>query len=257
MIMMISKYSLERGDIMHNIGYRIRLPSEPNLCENFIKRYSEYFKTFELKVSEEILCDSILQNIIYCTEKYGISFWSFHVFKDALYNEESYYKTTKFCELLEKQKTFFKFSLITHFVDDSYYFIPKMQGNNYEIVLENVEVESGIIEYMTALKQFAIKYNVKICLDLGHLLYSSKNCNINILEWLLQDEWWINNIVEFHIHDYNSQKCHLNIGTGLLKYQKIDLFLQNFKQPFLIIETKIHDLSSEGVSEKQLLEEML
>lgn len=242
---------------MHNIGYRIRLPSEQTLCENFIKRYSEYFKTFELKVSDDILCDSILQNIIHCTEKYNIDLWSFHIFKDALYNQESYYKTIKFCELLEKQQSISKYLLITHFINDSCSFVPNLEGNNYAIVLENVEVESDVIEYMTSLKQFAIKYNVKICLDLGHLLYSSQNCNINILEWLLQDEWWINNIVEFHIHDYNSQKCHLNIGTGCLKTQKIDLFLRAFKQASLIIETKIHDLSSDGVKEKQILEEML
>lgn len=242
---------------MRNIGYRIQLPSEQNLCENFIRRYSEYFNIFELKVSDNILCNSVLQNIINCTEKYDIADFSFHIFKDAFYNQESYCKTIRFCECLEKVKTVSKYLLITHFISDSNDYFPKLKGNNYEFVLENVEIETDIIEYMIKLKQFAIKYNIKICLDLGHLLYSSQNCDINILEWLLKDEWWFNNIVEFHLHDYNLEKCHLNIGTGLLKTQNIASFLQPFKRIPIIIETKIKDLSLDGVREKKVLERMV
>ena len=62
---------------MRNIGYRIRLPTELNEQKEFIIRYSCYFNTFEVKVKDNIICKSCINNIVMLAKRYLITVPSF------------------------------------------------------------------------------------------------------------------------------------------------------------------------------------
>ena len=102
--------------------------------------------------------------------------------------------------------------------------------------------------------------NAKVCLDLGHLLFSIFKCGENepqILGMIANDISWINNIVEFHLHDFDSQKCHLNICKGNMNFELIAPFINTFSSIPIILETTIEDLSVQGVTEVKFVKEVL
>ncbi len=248
---------------MRDMGYRIRLPSELTEQEEFISRYSNYFNTFEVKVKDNITSASCVQNIMTLAKKYLVTIPSFHIIKDALYNQQSLEKSKIFFQALEKAESDLPIVLVTHYIPKKEYNseLPKQIGNsNFILALENIEVDEDVLDYLDGLKYAATTLGAKICLDIGHLLYSVSKCEENetyILGKIANDVWWKENIVEFHLHDFDSQGCHLNIGRGNINLRLIASFINIFPNARIIFETTIDDLSVQGVAEVKMFEEEL
>lgn len=247
---------------MYKIGYRIKLPAQSEMQEAFIARYSTLFDTFELKVTDDILCANSIENIISLTNSYNIPNYSFHLFKDAMYNEQSFSKTIEFLSYLSKSRLNYNTALVTHYISDDMLNISRLSSltslENACLCIENIEVFEELFEYLESLKATAILLGCNVCLDIGHLCFSAVRCNIAILqviEYLENDYWWKSNIKEIHLHDYNSEKCHLNIGKGFLNFSYFKSFLR-YEWP-IILETKINDLSKEGIEELEFTKEGL
>lgn len=248
---------------MRDIGYRIRLPSELTEQEEFISRYSRYFNTFEVKVKDNITSTSCMHNIMALTRNYLATPPSFHIIKDALYNHQSFEKSKIFFQALREAENDLPIILVTHYLPKKMYYseLPKHVGDsNYILALENIEVDEDISDYLYDLKCATMTLDAKVCLDLGHLLYSIFKCGENeahVLEKISNDVWWRENIVEFHLHDFNSQGCHLNIGRGNINLRLIASFINIFPDARIIFETTIDDLSVQGVVEVKMLKEEL
>lgn len=239
---------------MYKIGYRIKLHSQKELQEEFLARYSTLFDTFELKVTNDILCADCMENIINLTETLNIPHYSFHLFKDAMYNEQSLLKTIDLYSSIFNCKRKENLVLVTHYISNDFLDFSNIKLLTYlpnaYLCLENVEVYEGLFEYLENLKCAAIRLKCEICLDFGHLFFSAQKCNISlsiIMEYLEEDIWWKMHIKEIHLHDYNSEKCHLNIGQGFLDLKLVSAFVKD-EWP-IILETKISDLSTEGCLE--------
>lgn len=247
---------------MYKIGYRIKLPADENIQKIFLSRYSTLFNTFELKITNDILCASSMENIIYSTKFFNINNYSFHLFKDVFYNDEAYSKTMELLLLLSRLNYKQNLILVTHCLEDNLLNIDLINElfkfNNYTFCIENIEVYEELFEYLEKLKSLVERLNCYICLDIGHLLFSAKKCNIkpsDVIEYISLDSWWKQKIKEIHLHDFNNQKCHLNIGTGELNFQDITPIL-NDNIP-IILETRIKDLSKDGIEEFKYTKERL
>jgi endonuclease IV len=125
--------------------------------------------------------------------------------------------------------------------------------NGAILTVENVEVQDVPFYYMDELQLFAMENNFKVCLDIPHLFLSVKRVGLTqrqALEYLIRDDWWKENIVELHLHDFNDKKCHLNLGEGELDFEVLKELLNYFGEECpLIVETTVQDLEIQGVSE--------
>ncbi len=248
---------------MRNIGYRIRLPTELKKQCEFISRYAYYFDTFEVKVKDNINYTSCIENIVMLAKNYLITVPSFHLVKDMLYNQVSMEKSKVFVSNLRKLAKDMPIILVTHYIPEKEYsrvLSENINNTNFTLAIENIEVTENLSKYLDDLKKSAMDLNAKVCLDLGHLLFSIFKCGENepqILGMIANDIWWINNIVEFHLHDFDSQKCHLNIGKGNMNFELIAPFINTFSSIPIILETTIEDLSVQGVTEVKFVKEVL
>lgn len=248
---------------MRNIGYRIRLPTELNEQKEFISRYSCYFNTFEVKVKDNIICKSCINNIVMLAKKYLITVPSFHIIKDALYNQISLEKSKIFIKNLKEVESDLPIVLVTHYLPKKVYnseFSKEINNSNFILALENIEVNEDILDYLDGLKYTATILGAKVCLDIGHLLFSIYKCKENetqILGKIANDTWWKENVVEIHLHDFDLQGCHLNIGKGNIDFRLIAPFINIFPDVSIILETTIDDLSVQGIAEVEMLIEVL
>lgn len=247
---------------MYKIGYRIKLPAQKDMQEAFLARYSTLYNTFELKVNDDILCADCVESIISLTQAYNIPYYSFHLLKDVMYDEQSFAKTIEFLSYLSNCEVKSNIALVTHYISDDTLDISKLISltafENTCLCIENIEVFECLFEYLDALKKMVILLNCNVCLDIGHLFFSAVRCNIPIMQlinFLDKDIWWKSHIREIHLHDYNSEKCHLNIGKGLLDFSYLKSFLRE-NWP-IILETKINDLSKDGIIELKYTKEGL
>lgn len=248
---------------MRNIGYRIRLPTKLNEQEEFISRYSCYFNTFEVKVKDNIICTSCIKNIVMLTKRYLITVPSFHIIKDALYNQISLEKSKIFIKALKEIESDLPIFLVTHYLPKKVYnseLSKEINNSNFILALENIEVNEDILDYLDGLKCTAAILGAKVCLDIGHLLFSISKCKENetqILGKIANDTWWKENVVEIHLHDFDLQGCHLNIGKGNIDFRLIAPFINLFPNVSIILETTIDDLSVQGIAEVETLIEEL
>lgn len=247
---------------MYKIGYRIKLPKDEKMQELFLSRYSTLFNTFELKITNDILCASSIENIVYLTNMFNIENYSFHLFKNAFYSDEVYSKTSELLMLLSRLNSKQNLILVTHCLEDKLLNIDLinelLKFNNYIFCIENIEVYEGLFEYLEKLKGLVERLNCYVCLDIGHLFFSATRCNekiSDVIKYISLDPWWKRKIKEIHLHDFNYQRCHLNIGTGEIDLNDIMPIL-NDKVP-IILETKIKDLSKDGIEEFEYTKERL
>ena len=100
-----------------------------------------------------------------------------------------------------------------------------------------------------------------VCLDIGHLFYSALKSEVplqHLIEYFAGDDWWRTNVIEFHLHDYNEERCHLNLGSGLMNWEVLRKFLKLFDDTCpIIIETTVEDLSVQGIQEVEFLKERI
>lgn len=246
---------------MRKIGYRVKPQSQ--YLKDFIAKYVLYFDTMEIKIHDDMLHTSCVEHIIHSSYDAGIMNLSFHIPKKALYDKEHFDNTITF---LNKFSPFSNNVLVTHFYpnmeNDNMYIeeiISRIKPEKVILTIENVEVFEDLMTYLTCMKEFASHWNLMICLDIGHLMYSAIQCNIslqNVVRYFSEDLWWKEHVVEIHMHETNELSCHLNIGCGIIDYSIICQLFKYFNDSCpIILETTIEDLSVQGVSEVQKLRE--
>ena len=247
---------------MRNIGYRVRIRKE--WVVEFINKYATFFNIVEVKLDGEIMQDLYASDFVDFCNMRGIKRVSFHLPKRAFKDEN---ECARICDFMMDMKLATDAILVTHFYENSveaenYAFaISKMAKDKaLTVAVENVEIRPNLFFditnpffYMDELKSFAVANNFKVCLDIAHLFFSASNAQISqeeMLEYLKRDEWWKENVVELHLHDFNAKKCHLNIGEGLLDFDVLRELLEYFGEECpVIIETTIQDLGIQGVAE--------
>lgn len=133
------------------------------------------------------------------------------------------------------------------------------------LLLENI-VE-GSIEYLNKIDELLYNLNnnnvenIKFCLDVGHLFFGCYKIGIEqskILEELKKCKNIVLNIKEIHLHDFNDQTDHLNIGKGMLNFIEIRNFiLKNEINCPVIIESTMKDPNNDGCAQIKLVSQIL
>lgn len=240
---------------MRNVGYRIRIRRE--WVVEFIKKYATLFNTVEVKLSDGIMQDLYPSDFVDFCNMHGIKKVSFHLPKRAFKDSD---ECAEVCDFIMDMRVATDTTLVTHYYDSSVeaenhaFAISKAaKDKGITVAIENVEVQDVPFYYMDELQLFAMENNFKVCLDIPHLFLSVKRVGLTqrqALEYLIRDDWWKENIVELHLHDFNDKKCHLNLGEGELDFEVLKELLNYFGEECpLIIETTVQDLEIQGVSE--------
>ncbi len=248
---------------MRNYGYRVKI--NPNFLTNFFAFYKEHLNSLEIKLTNDMLHASCMEHIIKISKTYDFAHLSFHAPKKAFYMEED---CKSFLLFLNSKNEFNENIFVTHFylnipykVDYITSLVKKANERKVKLAIENVEVENGLFNYLMQLKKFAIQYNINVCIDIGHLLYSSNKCNIQNKDLILffeKDKWWFENVIEIHMHDFNNSNCHLNIGKGITNFDDVTHLIATFETSCpIILETTVNDLSTQGVYEILTLKERI
>lgn len=249
--------------MVRNFGYRVKI--NPNFLTEFFTFYQKYLSSLEIKLTNDMLYAPCMEHIIRISTVYEFEHISFHAPKKAFYMESDYNLSLLF---LNSNNEFNGNIFVIHFYSDIPYktdyitsIVEKAKSKNVKIAVENVEIESNLLCYLTQLKNFVTQYNTKVCLDIGHLLYSANKCNIQneeLISFFQNDIWWFENVVEIHMHDFNNAECHLNIGNGLINFDDIMHLLTTFEVSCpIILETTVRDLTTQGVQEILTLKERI
>ena len=249
--------------MMRNFGYRVKI--NPNFLTEFFTFYKKCLNSLEIKLTNDMLHAPCMEHIIRISTAYEFEHLSFHAPKKAFYTESDYNLSLLF---LNSNNEFSGNIFVTHFYSDIPYktdyitsIVKNAKTQNVKVAVENVEVKINLFDYLTQLKNFVTQYNTKVCLDIGHLLYSANKCNIQneeLISFFQNDIWWFENVVEIHMHDFNNVECHLNIGNGITNFDDIIHLLAIFKASCpIILETTVSDLSTQGVHEILTLKERI
>ncbi len=215
-------------DDFENPSYDINLPSH-----------------IELKVNKFLLNDYNLKKIIQFLSENNIKF-SFHLPKSLLYDKSDFNTTMKFIKFLSKIKYTNTIHLIFHFKDTPLIKEKKLNKlfslapENCIFLLENIvtHYDDQFINDLQNFFNLYENYNIKFCLDIGHLLFSKKFFNIsdksiNILLKNVKSK-----IFEFHIHNFNESKDHLMFHSYDQIFEFFNLiYLLNSNCP-IILESK-------------------
>lgn len=229
---------------MNNIGFRVKLNDYINdkyKLEYFLDLYFSKYNIMEIKVNNSLINSA---NLDYLLSKLDNKDVSYHISKSFLKEP-----TENDRILIEALSGSERYCLITHIPDniDSYRLdhINSNLPKNIKILCENPNYfESQIyIDYIIDFYKIIEKYDsIRGCLDLGHLFYNQlKTNNKNYLERLLKYIKF-NCIDEYHIHDFDINGDHKQIGKGLLDIEyinhKIGHLLYDSR---IILETNIDD----------------
>ena len=248
---------------MRKIGYRVK--PQTQYLKDFVAKYALFFDTMEIKVHNDMLHTPCVEHIIHSFYDAGIENLSFHIPKKALYDKEHYNNTITF---LDKFSPFCNNVLVTHLYPNMEYdgifikgIIGRIESEKVVLAIENVEVYENLMSYLTCIKEFVSHWNLMVCLDVGHFLYSVIKCNMSlqsVVKFFNEDVWWKEHVVEIHMHETNESQCHLNIGCGIIDYSTICQLFKCFRDSCpVILETTIEDLSIQGVKEVQKLRKEL
>lgn len=242
-------------DMKHNFGYRVKLNAMH--MHAFVEKYATYFETLEIKVNEETVYKIGMNNMLQTLSLTGIDCYSFHLPKKTFYSLTDFNITTDALNDIWGNR---KIKLVTHFYDAcevkreyvNCVLNETLRRNNI-LLIENVETVENLFEYLNSLKSFARHHNIQVCLDIGHLMYSAYKCQINpedVFSFFCYDVWWVENVTEIHIHDFISEMCHLNIGSGIMNYSVVKSLIKLLKNAHtIILETSVDDLSIQGIKE--------
>lgn len=228
------------------IGYRYKFKnmSEDEIKE-FLNMYFTYFSCIEIKVTT-----AFNNSVIDLLKNYKNNAISFHLPKLFLEGEdEKVYDST----IDYLMNCFTDSNFVTHFSLKS----REERIKKYHICLLENEVCFNLDEYFYSLDRFASDNNIGICLDIGHLMFSANNIGISqedVIKKITSYKYLINNIHEFHIHDFNDEKDHLQIGQGKLNISLLsELFSLN--DSGIIVESNVNDPKIDGLRQIRLLKE--
>lgn len=240
-----------------NIGFRVKLDdyiAEKQKISEFLYLYFSKFDLLEVKVNNNLAKSKNLEYILNELKNKNVSF---HLSKDFINSPTEYDEII--LSYIQNDNLF----LITHvpevFNKKSIELAMKKITNNM-LLFENPNKfqKKYYIEYLILFYNFLSLFNnCGICLDLGHLYYnelinSQKYNLVKLLENINVEQ-----IREYHVHDFNKSKDHLKIGAGLLKNVKINNCMVTNAR--IILETNVDrdDLSDGEEQVKKVLTKIL
>lgn len=254
------------------IGFRVKLKKlNYDELEKFIKQYAVLCKRYEIKVTDDIINEENITNIIQLSYKYLRNNFSLHLPKRILEDEGELKKCIVLFKLL--QDTHYEGKLVTHISNDfdleDYRDILTTISNiipaNCTLLLENIVEEN--IEYLNKIDKLLYNLkidnvdNIKFCLDIGHLFFSCYKIGIEqdkILQELKKCKNILLNIKEIHLHDFDDRTDHLNIGKGMLDFTEISNFiLKNKINCPVIIESTIENPNNDGCAQVKIVSQIL
>ncbi len=254
-----------------NIGFRIKLKLEQHIeLEKVIRDYSLLFGRYEIKVTKNICNKETLSRVVMLSRKYLDRNFSFHLAKNILNDNEELEKTICLFKILqENQYSGIFVTHIPYYIDsDAYKSILTYISNlvplgsvlliENELTHRNKEYIQKICNLFCWLSENGIE-NIKMCLDLGHLFYgcyTEKISQEEILCFLPQNI--IKNIKQIHIHDFDRDSDHLQLGTGLLNHELCSAFIHrnNLDVP-IIIEVTVKEPEQDGMLQCKIVERIL
>lgn len=265
---------------MNMIGYRIKLN---NYIENgtidlnqFLDYYLRMFSIYEVKMNKKLLNSKQLLDILsLCIDKSGERV-SFHLPKNML--DTNYIFSEDYEQIMEIFKIIKfnnKIRLITHIPFDFEvpHFIDRLRKTsetipkNTIVLLENPNGTFNSLENLEKIDDLFWKVNshklenIGFCLDFGHLFseLNKEGITNNIaLEKLKKFRGLLNSIHEIHLHDYNDQTDHLQLGLGMINIKYVSNFINEFfsKAP-IILETDVSNPSVDGFEQVETLKNHL
>lgn len=255
------------------VGFRMKFEKmQYEELEESIKKYSNLFERYEVKVTKSFCKTEYIRNVISLSKKYLKKEFSLHLYKNLLEDEEILQKCKLIFQVL--QDMHYEGNLVTHipasidFEKDEGILkkISRMIPNKSILLLENIIVEKNEEYLMKIDKVFSNinkngTDNIKFCLDLGHLFFSFYKKNVlqeDALKELSKCKNILLNTREIHLHDFNATLDHLHLGEGLLNLVgTADFIIKNRFQCPIIIETTIANPNEDGYEQIKIVREML
>lgn len=234
---------------MKKVGYKIKYcdnDSFVSILPTMLEMYFNVFSHIEIYINSFLL-DAKRLNRTLCLCSNPRYSCSFHFPKNTLENSFQ----MKAFEVFLQQHNFRLFPLVLHFKEGSN--LKKLANIPNTILLENeayVDMESFGFFFKTVSRLIQDSQNIKVCLDLGHLMKTLFSCN-NYSDFQLYQLirlWKDNSIGEFHIHGVkHNQEDHLPLAffgqnpNALIK----KLMYEDKETPF-VLETKGVEIFKEG-----------
>ncbi len=247
------------------IGFRLKFDNIPKYnLKDFLLNYISKFDFFEIKLTDKLIEEEKLGYVLELSEKYSSGKYSIHLPKNFLDAEFDKDMRKNIIQHLRTFKHKSKISLILHFPLEcesnflnKLYELAKSLNGNYYVLLENERVGRFCLAYLKKMND-TIKYmitirkvqNVGVCFDIGHFQYGVLREEISqktVQSYILNLSYFLQYIREYHIHDYNNERDHLQLKTGVMNLTEVSILItkRNKDIPF-IIEVNIMNPDLDG-----------
>ena len=130
-------------------------------------------------------------------------------------------------------------------------------NENTLLTMENPETNEDIIAYIENLSEVFHKLDesnnkVKLCIDWGHILTSSKD--ISMIFNKIKKEDLLKYINEYHIHNIKDGKDHQPLYSGDVDCNDIyKLITKHNNDSKIILECEVNNMSKDGLDNIKLL----
>ena len=241
------------------IGFRV--PSKM-ITIPFLREYFNRFDFIEVKISK----DENLERILRYLKRDCLGRFSIHLPKYTLYNENEYLLTIKIIKLIRKIDLY-SLNLVTHFYGFNQKMITRIKMLEEQLPLnsclsiENVKHTNLIyFEELDNVMKKLSSDNIGICFDIGHFLFSCSLIGISqekAIEFIKSKKAIMEEIKEYHIHDFNEKQDHLTLVTGNLNMKLINELIRITGKRIVIIETNVVSPETDGINQVRSVEELV
>jgi hypothetical protein len=263
---------------MHSkIGFRVKLKinSDANIKDltQIFQNYYNNFEILELKLNKNLVKYKQLKNIIEICENECNGEISLHLPSDYIYKKLSFDDYNDLNKTLNSINFNKDARLITHLpsninMDELVKYIKKVNctlPDNTTLLLENPDECGNTVEYIKKMNELFYKLlqlennRTYLCMDFGHLFYSALKQGINfekIFNILENCSSVIESIREIHMHDFNFDKDHIQLGLGLIELKNILNFIRNknINVP-IIIEVTLNNIFVDGKKQIEIIKQ--
>lgn len=241
------------------VGFRV--PSAM-ISSSFLSQYFKNFDFIEVKVKNKCAFLSVQKNLSSeCLGKYSI-----HLPKLMLYDEVEFNNAKMILKCINNCEKY-PINVVMHFCGYENEAISKLKKLRREIpeeiciCLENIQTyDMKYIDELENVIKILEKYNISICMDLGHLMYGGTKLGYSqkeLTKMLKNKQLICQNIKEIHIHDFNLQTDHMILSEGKLDKSLVCEILQFLPTAPIIIETNVREAEEDGLAQVNWLKEIL
>lgn len=239
--------------IENPVGFRVKIQCDEirdyEKIKNWLSDYRKQFNAIEVKISSRVTDVHAYQMVAAIMASQFDNNCSIHL--PGKIKTITRDNISEINNLINKLPNFY---LITHldpfitYEDD----LKEIQNEN-KLLLENPSGIKNINSYFDFIDNILHKYNLALCLDIGHLMFDSLHNKIAInetLDHLSKRKSIIDAVKLIHLHDANINKDHLNLGKGVMPISIVTNFIKNkLKDVPIILEVSLNNLKDDGMDE--------